>query len=216
MKLVTKSNLLLILFLGISYSIFGQQKPQSEIITTGQGDKYVKSCAVVSAGFTECILCDNKELTKNCNKYYCSAGKCELVYVKTAVIENIRTSIGINRINNVKLDEIAPGINVHYVDDGNYRAYIMNNDKGYHVVVYERPVAKKPSAADNSKKANCLDLCKGGVDSCTKKCGKSDYCFSQCLESALDCNSFCRKYAQRSVFDIPTLNNSRTRTTKQQ
>jgi hypothetical protein len=42
-----------------------------------------KDCGLVVAGFTYCKVCDDKEMTKNCKKYYCDGDdNCEEVPFK--------------------------------------------------------------------------------------------------------------------------------------
>lgn len=212
MRTFIKLNLFLLLC-GISNFIFGQQKSSPPVKHTTQGSMFTKECRAISGGMQECVLCKDKDL-RDCNRYICYDGNCEQIYIKKTVLENIHTSVGIDGIKNVKLDEIAPGIKVHYIDDGNYRAYIINGDKNYHVIVYEKPVNNKPASEGTSKKEECYNFCREGVLNCEKECGDSEWCFDQCIVSGLACSANCRKFAQKSAFDVPVLNNSKTKTTK--
>lgn len=70
--------------------VFAQQVKSSS--TINKGDKFVKSCETVSANFEICILCKDEAKT-DCDKYWCSGGKCEIAPFKSAsVLANLKNN----------------------------------------------------------------------------------------------------------------------------
>lgn len=199
MKLLSTLNLLFIVITISSVTLVGQQKATGDIKKTKQGDRYVKDCSSVTAGFEECILCKDKELTQ-CNKYYCSGGICEMVFIKTAIVRSISESIGVDKIPNVKTDELASGVEVHYVEDGKYRAYVLKEENGYKLFVYEVTTAKN-SISNNEK---CEKICKPKSVSCMESCNGDQDCINKCIEESILCIARCRSYLLRSSYSIPS------------
>lgn len=187
---------LIILSLAVfAWNAIGQQKTQVAIANNGL---FIKSCERVATNMKSCVLCEDKELKKNCKTYTCDdAGQCAIINLGSNTLKSILQIKNIQNIKGIQKEKLGPETD-YFIQNGNERTYYnLVND----VVKIENYTLRKedPKTKSISRKSqgispvkqNCIDDCVKVALECKNRCDGNVICWQGCRDSYMVCGRNC-------------------------
>ncbi|MBK6546903.1 MAG: hypothetical protein WBO31_12320 [Saprospiraceae bacterium] len=198
---------------------FSQQKTQIE---TAKNGLFIKSCERVATNMKSCVLCEDKELKKNCKTYTCDDfGQCEQFKLGSNTLKNIMAASTLKSIKGILKETNAFGTTDYYFQEGTIKTYISKVGNVTILENYSLPPSSGSSAKktqipqQSDKRKECINDCIKIGELCKSKCNGSRVCIQECEESRLACGRIaCNGLTKMSILNVSTKSTSSLNTLK--
>lgn len=197
---------------------FSQQKTQ---IATAKNGLFIKSCDRVATNTNSCVLCEDKELKKNCKTYTCDDfGQCAQFKLGGNNLKTVLQTTKIQGLKGIQKEATEFGVTDYYIQEGNVRTYFSKTESTLTLENYTVPTTTKTSAkpiqtSPSDKHKKCIQDCINICELCIRNCSGDQFCITQCNNSRLACGrEVCNKFVPKSILNISIKGSSKANSLK--